>query len=155
MKIQYTFKGMQHWEEVRVKEYAELKERSLEKLLTHFQDDEVKLEVRSERFDKNNAYEVELTMEIPGKVMVGKEASHSIEKALDLAKDRLIGQLRKHEDVLKSKGKTSSGMKRAIKEMGENREHGSIKQGATESSSELSYESALSSDTDSKPMKTA
>ena len=86
MKIQYTFKDMEPWEEVRVKEYAEQKMRSLEKLLSRFQDDEVHLEVRSERYEKNNAYEVELAMEIPAKIMIGKEASHSIEKAIDLAR---------------------------------------------------------------------
>lgn len=147
MKIQYTFKGMRHWEEVRMKEYAEAKERGLEKLLTHFQDDTVHLGVRAERFEKNNAYEVELVMEIPGKLLVGKEASHTIEKAIDLAKDRLVTQLRRHEDLLKSKGKSASSLKRVIKEMSDDRAHGGLTDGA--------YESALSSELASNPIHTA
>ncbi len=150
MNIQYVFKNMHHWEEVRMKEYAELKERSLEKLLSHFQHDEVNLQIRGERFDKNNAYEVELIMEIPGKLFIGKEASHTIEKAVDLAKDRLIGQLRRHEEQLKSKGKSFSGLKREIKETAQGRTHKSLKSDVKKAA----YDSALSSEVESNPINT-
>ncbi len=104
------------------------------------------LGVRAERFEKNNAYEVELTMEIPGKLFVGKEASHTIEKALDLSKDRLVAQLRKHEDLLKSRGKSASGLKRFIKEISEERVAGGL--------TEATYDSALSSELGSNPIHT-
>ena len=152
MKIQYTFKDMEPWEEVRVKEYAEQKMRSLEKLLSRFQDDEVHLEVRSERYEKNNAYEVELAMEIPAKIMIGKEASHSIEKAIDLAKDRLLKQLRRHDELLKNKGKTSSSLKRAMKEVGAQRVHASLEVDAQNAVED--YERTRSRELDSKPIKT-
>lgn len=152
MKIQYTFKDMESWEQARVQEYAEQKTRSLEKLLSHFQHDEVHLEVRAERYDKNNAYEIELAMEIPTKVMVGKEASHSIEKALDLAKDRLIKQLRRHGELLKDKGKASANLKRTVKQAGEQREHGSLEVDALHAVED--YESTRASELDSKPIKT-
>ena len=152
MKIQYTFKDMEPWEEVRVKEYAEQKMRSLEKLLSRFQDDEVHLEVRSERYEKNNAYEVELAMEIPAKIMIGKEASHSIEKAIDLAKDRLLKQLRRHDELLKNKGKTSSSLKRAMKELGAQRVHASLEVDAQNAVED--YERTRSRELDSKPIKT-
>lgn len=144
------FKNMHHWEEARIKEYAEVKERSLEKLLSHFQRDEVNLEVRSERFDKNNAYEVELIMEIPGKLLIGKEASHTIEKALDLAKDRLLAQLRKHEEQLKNKGKSSSELKRAVKISAQDRGHKNLRTNPKEAI----YDNAFSSEVESNPMNT-
>lgn len=150
MDIQYTFKNMQQWEELRIKEYVEGKERSLEKLLSHFWIDEVHLELRATRFDKNNAYEVELMMEIPGKLIVGKEASHTIEKAVDLAKDRLLKQLKKHDEQMKNKGKTTSGLKREIKETAEIRTHKGLKTDVAE----MDYESAFSSEVESNPIKT-
>lgn len=149
MNIQYTFKGMEQWEEARVKEYADQKAGSVEKLLSHVHHDEAHLEIRAERFDKNNAYEIELAMNVLGKVMLGKEASHSIEKAIDLAKDRFIKQLRRHGEVLKNKGKTNSGLKRTIKQISENREHGALYL-----EDEGIYESTLSSDVESKPINT-
>lgn len=123
MKIQFSFKNTEHWEEQRIKEYAELKIKSIEKLLSHLDDDEANLTIRSERFDKNNAYQVEMSLEIPTRNMIGKEASHTIEKAVDLSKDRLITQLRRYDEAQKNKGKKWSNLKRAIKELVESRKH--------------------------------
>ena len=152
MKIQYSFKNTQHWEEQRIQEYAELKIRSIEKLLSHFQDDEANLSIRTERFDKNNAYQVEMSLEIPQKNFVGTEASHTIEKALDLAKDRLVKQLKKHEDVAKNKGKDWANLKRAVKDLVESRPHKTIHAVAVDVDME---ESARSSEPASKPIKMA
>lgn len=147
MKIQYSMKNMVGWEEKRVKEYMQDKTASLEKLMTHFQDDTVSLTVRGERYDKNNAYQVELILEIPGKVFVGKEDSHTIEKAIDLSKDRLVHQLKKHEDQLKNRGKLNSTLKRSIKELSDDRVHRAIVD-------DQEAESIVSSEVDSKPMST-
>lgn len=143
MKIQYSMKNMAAWEQKRLTEYIEQKMPSFEKLISHFQDDTVSLTIRAERFDKNNAYRVELIFEIPSRLMVGVEDSHSIEKAVDLAKDRLIKQLKKHEDQLKSKGKLNASLKRDIKELGSLRDHQALK------GEEMAEESALSSAFDS------
>ncbi len=152
MKIQYSMKNMVAWEEKRVKEYMQDKTPSLEKLITHFQDDTVSLTVRGERFDKNNAYQVELILEIPGKVMVGKEDSHSIEKAIDLSKDRLVHQLKKHEDQLRNKGKSNSSLKRGIKELGDDRAHRSITEVTMDEDQAL--ESITSNESESNPIST-
>ena len=148
MKLQYSMKSMDVWEEKRMKEYMESKITRLEKLLSHFQDDTVSLTVRAERFEKNNAYRVELVLEIPGKVLVGNEDSHTIEKAVDLSKDRLVNQMKKHEDQLRNKGKSNSTLKRGIKELGDERAHRAI------SDDDQAFESMASSEVDSKPMST-
>lgn len=152
MKAQYSMKNMADWEQKRVEEYIQGKIPGLKKLITHFQSDEVSFFVRAERFDKNNAYQVELILEIPGKVFVGKEDSHSIEKAVDLAKDRLISQLKKHEDVLKNKGKFFSSLRRTIKELSSDRSQGAIK--SVEVDEFQMAESSVSSEPDSKPTST-
>lgn len=126
MNIQFAFKGMAKWEQDRVLEYAMSKTPALEKLLQHMDIDEVKLLVRAERFEKNNAYSVELVLEMRSSVFVGTEASHSIDRAIDLAKDRLVKQMKKHEDVLKSKGKARAGKKQSEDEVA-SRSHRSIK----------------------------
>lgn len=126
MKIQFSFKNTEHWEEQRIKEYAQSKMESIVKLLSHLDDDEANLSIRSERFDKNNAYQVEMSLEIPTKNMIGMEASHTIEKAIDLSKDRLVKQLRRYDELLKNKGKKWSNLKRDIKELVESRQHKSL-----------------------------
>lgn len=152
MKLQYSMKNMVTWEEKRMREYMQDKTPSLEKLMTHFQDDTVSLTVRAERFDKNNAYQVELILEVPGKVLIGKEDSHSIEKAVDLSKDRLVHQLKKHEDQLKNKGKSNSYLKRGIKELGDDRAHRAVT--APSSYEDMDLESIVSSESESNPINT-
>ena len=49
-----------------------------------------------EKYEKHDAYEVEFCLNLPAKSLVAKEASHMITKAIDLSKDRLISQLKKH-----------------------------------------------------------
>lgn len=147
MKIQYSMKSMDVWEEKHMKEYMESKIPRLEKLLSHFEDDTVSFTVRAERFEKNNAYRVELVLEIPGKLFVGNEDSHTIEKAVDLSKDRLLNQIKKHEDQLRNKGKSNSSLKRGIKELGDDRTHRAI-------ADDQAFESMVSSEADSKPMST-
>lgn len=152
MKLQYSMKNMATWEEKRIVEYMQDKTPSLEKLMTHFQDDTVNLTVRAERFDKNNAYQVELILEVPGKVLIGKEDSHSIEKAIDLSKDRLVQQLKKHEDQLKNKGKSNSSLKRGIKELGDDRMHRAVT--SPSSYEDEDTESIVSSESESNPIST-
>lgn len=118
---------MQGWEQKRIKEYLDQKIPAIEKLLNHFQEDESSLTLRARHFDKNSAYNVELTLQIPSHAFVGTEASHTIEKAIDLAKDRLVKQLKKHEEVMKSKGKGKVGQRDISREGGAARTHRGIK----------------------------
>lgn len=117
---------MAQWEQNRVSEYTMSKTPALEKLIQHMDHDEVKLLVRAQRFEKNNAYRIELVLEMRSNVFVGTEDSHSMDRAIDLAKDRLVKQMKKYEDVLKSKGKARADKKKIAQTL-EMRPHRSIK----------------------------
>lgn len=95
MKTLFFFKNMQPAEEEKLRDYFAAKQPQLEKLLSRFSDDEVTMNIRTEKFNKHSAYEVELTMSMRGKTFSAKEASHMITKAVDWAKDRLVMQLKK------------------------------------------------------------
>jgi ribosome-associated translation inhibitor RaiA len=77
-------------------DYFNEKRKSIEALLTKFSHDSVILKSTIEKFEKHDAYEVELCLVLPTKTIVAKEASHQITKAIDLSKDRLLSQIKKH-----------------------------------------------------------
>lgn len=82
-------------EEAKLRDYFSQKGGKIEKMLSHFAPDSVILQVKGEKFIKHSAFEVELVLQIPMQVISSKEASHMITKAVDLAVDRLIMQLKK------------------------------------------------------------
>lgn len=83
------------------REYFEKKVDSIKNLTTKFESCDPILRVTVEKFEKHAAYEVEFQLSLPTKTLVAKEASHSIEKAMDLSKDRLITQIKKHVAALR------------------------------------------------------
>lgn len=70
-------------------------------MLTKFAEDARILNVSIEKFDKHQAFEVEFCLKLPKKALVSKEASHEINKAVDLSKDRLVVQIKKHMALLR------------------------------------------------------
>ncbi len=110
----FFFKGMNPAEENELREYFSGKLRKFEKILSHFSEDGVSLQVKGEKFIKHSAYDVELIMKLPSETLTARETSHTITKAVDLAKDRLDLQLKKSilhvrngHRSLKEKGKMS------------------------------------------------
>ena len=101
MIVKYCFKGLSKKEEDFVQKYCPSKIEHVEKRLTHFAKDAVILNMNVSRFDKHNAYAVEFILKLPKKTIVAKEASHTLNKAIDFAKDRLIRQIKKHDALLK------------------------------------------------------
>jgi len=95
METNFFFKNMADAEEGQLREYFLKKLPALEKILSQFPSDAINLQVKGERFEKHSAYEVELTLKLPSETFTSKEASHMITKAVDLAKDRLVIQLKK------------------------------------------------------------
>jgi ribosome-associated translation inhibitor RaiA len=73
----------------------------IEELLTKFSADAVLLKVSIEKFEKHDAFQVEFCLVLPTKTFVAKEASHQITKAIDLTKDRLVAQIKKHLALLR------------------------------------------------------
>lgn len=101
MDIKFFSKGLTTFEEQKLQDYFAKKVRSFEKLLSHFSPDSVSLQVNSQRHEKHNAFNVEIVLKMPSKTIVGHEASHTLEKAIDLAKDRVVQQIKKHEQTFK------------------------------------------------------
>lgn len=81
--------------------YLKTKTNAIEELLTKFSPDAALLKISIEKFDKHDAFEVEFNLVLPTKSMVALEASHKITKAIDLTKDRLIAQIKKHLTLLR------------------------------------------------------
>jgi ribosomal subunit interface protein len=96
METIFFFKNMVPSEEEQLREYFLTKVPKIEKMLSHFSPDSVTLQVKGEKFQKHSAYDVELTMKSPLGTLTSQEASHMITKAVDLAKDRLMLQLKKN-----------------------------------------------------------
>lgn len=94
-------KNLDQKEEVVFVGYLKQKTSAIEDLLTKFSKDAVLLKVSIEKFEKHDAYEVEFCLTLPTKSMVAREASHQITKAIDLSKDRLVAQIKKHLEMLR------------------------------------------------------
>ncbi len=79
------------------------KKRSRIKTLISENDFEIaRLEIRSEKFAKKEAFKVELFLNLPNENFISYEDDHTIIEAFDLAMDKLIIQLRKYNEKLKS-----------------------------------------------------
>ena len=96
MQITLLHKHLSKAEESFFNEYIAQKTDAIEHLLTKFATDAPMLKVSIEKFEKHDAFSVEFLLKLPAKSLVSKEASHSINKAVDLSKDRLVSQVKKH-----------------------------------------------------------
>lgn len=96
MEVTFFQKNLEKKEESAFVEYVNQKLPSIKQLLTKFSEDAVLLKVSIEKFNKHDAFQVELCLVLPTKSIVGTEASHQISKAVDLSKDRLVAQIKKH-----------------------------------------------------------
>ncbi len=96
MDINFFFKNLSPQEEKALSEYVEQKRPAIETLLTKFAPDAQNLKVSAGKFEKHNAFEVEFCLTLPNKSVVAKETSHAMTKGVDLAKDRLVAQIKKH-----------------------------------------------------------
>lgn len=101
MITNYFFKGLDKGEEEIIHDYLPSKLINLEKALVHFAADAAILNVNVERFEKHNAYGIEWILKLPKKTLVAKETSHTLQKAIDKAKEKMLRQIHKHEDTLR------------------------------------------------------
>jgi len=101
MKVRTQFKNMTVKEQALFSDYLDKKTDQIAGLLTHFPEDAVTLETRAEKFEKHDAFDVDMTLHMPSKTIKAKEASHAITKAIDLSKDRLVSQIKKTLDTRK------------------------------------------------------
>lgn len=113
MEINIFQKSLAPKEEKVFSDYLEKKTPGIKALLSKFAYDAVLLKVTVEKFEKHDAFEVELCLMLPTKSLVAREASHQITKALDLSKDRLVAQLKKHMDSLRGE-RSHKGLKQEM-----------------------------------------
>lgn len=104
MNTYFYFKKIRKNDEKRLKDYFEKeKARRLIKLLQHGNFELAEFKLRAEYFVRHNAFQVEVELSIGKRKLMSKEESHNPLKALDLAIDRQIAQLRKLESVMHDK----------------------------------------------------
>lgn len=96
MNTVFSYKNLQKDEEVKFHDYLETKLKAIGNLLKNYSEDSVILKASIEKFEKHDAFEVELSLTFPSGSIMAKEASHQITKAVDLSKDRLVLQIKKH-----------------------------------------------------------
>ena|SRR3989338_10870016 len=101
MEVTFFQKNLIQSEESTFVDYVNKKIPAMEALLKRYAKDAKLLKASIEKFDKHDAYEVEFCLALPTKSLVATEASHQITKAVDLAKDRLIAQIKKHLAILR------------------------------------------------------
>lgn len=95
MELNYFSKDLTRKEEDFFINYLKKKTPAIEKLLERFEDTSI-LRVTIVKFEKHDAYNVEFSLSLPSKNLIANEDSHTITKATDQAKDRLLGQIKKH-----------------------------------------------------------
>ena len=101
MELIFSQKNLSKKEEESFVNYLDQKKTPIGNLLSKFADDASILKVSIEKFEKHDAFSVEFVLNLPTKSLKSEEASHTIQKAVDLAKDRLVAQIKKHLAMLR------------------------------------------------------
>lgn len=101
MELTFFHKNVTKAEEKAFVDYVAQKISAIESLLTKFAEDAAMLKVSIEKFDKHTAFQVEFCLILPTKTLVATEVSHQINKAVDLSKDRILAQIKKHIALLR------------------------------------------------------
>ncbi|MFA5842765.1 MAG: HPF/RaiA family ribosome-associated protein [Candidatus Gracilibacteria bacterium] len=108
MQPTFFYKNLADPEKELVESYFQKKAVRLEKLLSKYDADGVKLNVTGERFTRKAAYKVEMVMDLPkvgGKPLYSSEDSRDLRKAIDLSVDKLIDQIKKVGERAKAETK--------------------------------------------------
>ncbi|MBL4694549.1 HPF/RaiA family ribosome-associated protein [Candidatus Gracilibacteria bacterium] len=96
MEVTFFHKNLTKSDEAILVEYVGQKTEAIAKILTKFAPDAKLLRITTQKFEKHDAYQVEFCLSLPNKSIVAKEASHQLYRAVDLSKDRLVTQIKKH-----------------------------------------------------------
>ncbi len=101
MEIKFFYKNLDKKEEQSFAEYVEQKLPAIKNLLTKFSKDSLILKASIEKFEKHDAFSVELSLTLRNKNIHAKEASHHITKAVDDSRDRFVAQLKKTIELMR------------------------------------------------------
>jgi ribosomal subunit interface protein len=103
MKLQFYYKGLEISEKREVSEYTESKLGQLHKFLGSLPENEVRLEVKVEKFARKAAYAVEFLLRLPGENFVASEDDHTLNEAIDFTLAKMMKQLRRRHAKLKKR----------------------------------------------------
>jgi ribosome-associated translation inhibitor RaiA len=95
MQIDFFFKNLTPNEKKWCEEYVATKVSQLEKLIHQRVEDSAALRIKAEKFSTNSAYKITFDLKLPKQSFLVSEDDHTIVEAIDLAKDKLIAQLKK------------------------------------------------------------
>ncbi len=97
MQTTYSFKKLGEFDLHFCRQYFEQKVDAVERALPKLGPDaETKLDVRVERFAKKKAFKVTFQLRAGTQHWIAEEDDHTLREAIDLAKDKLVLQMRKH-----------------------------------------------------------
>jgi ribosomal subunit interface protein len=95
MKISFFFKNFSQTEKGIFESYFSEKLEQINKFLGNYNAAETHLRIKAERFATKSAYNVSLELKLPKNILLVSEDDHTINEAIDLAKDKLLAQLKK------------------------------------------------------------
>lgn len=100
MKIHFTFRKVDERSRAKLHQcFSGSKLNRLTRLLNHGNLEIADLDIRTEYFQKHNAFLMKLELKIKGYKLIGEETSHDIIKVFDLASEKLISRVRKIESL--------------------------------------------------------
>lgn len=100
MEITYSFKKVGEFDQHFCRQYFEKKAEAIARALPNLGPSVVtKLVFRAERFAKKKAFKVSLAVASAGHEWLADEDDHTLREAIDLAKDKLVLQMRKRRRV--------------------------------------------------------
>ncbi|MBI4143209.1 HPF/RaiA family ribosome-associated protein [Candidatus Uhrbacteria bacterium] len=100
MQIAFSFKKLGEFDQHFCRQYLEQKVDAITRALPRLGPDaEVSLDVRVERFAKKKAFKVSMHLRAGARTWMAEEDDHTLREAIDLSKDKLVLQMRKHHRV--------------------------------------------------------
>lgn len=96
MEITYSFKKVGEFDQHFCRQYMERKAEAIARALPRVRPEAtVALQFRAERFAKKKAFKVTLALHADTHQWMAEEDDHTLQEAIDLAKDKLILQMRR------------------------------------------------------------
>lgn len=105
MNTQFSYKNVSEKDKKFLEDYYEKKIDRISTLTKKEEFEVANMEIRIEKFTKKEAYNLEIHFYLPGKSFMSSEDDHTVIEAFDLALDKLINQLRRYRDEMKSRKK--------------------------------------------------
>lgn len=101
MNTQFSYKQVSEKDKKFLEDYVEKKRERIKTLVAEEDFEIARLEIRSEKFARKEAFKVELFLYLPNQNFMSSEDDHTVIEAFDLALDKLVIQLRREHEKVK------------------------------------------------------